>query len=253
MPSTKPEDPVHQYHHSSHLSRQMSLDVHGHAGQPAIVFPCLAGRFSDYADFGMVEALSPWLAAGQLRLFCVDSIDAESWTATHEHPGHRAWLQESYHRYIAEEVVGLVREQTGWAEPLIATGNSMGGMHAAISFFRRPDLFNTFIAFSGIYDAGYFFGDAQDPFVADNSPLRLLADLPDDHPWLDRYRHSHIHTAIGQGAWEDALLPSNHALASLLAGRGVPAQVEFWGEDVSHDWPWWHKMATHAFGTLKPL
>ena len=31
------------------------------------------------------------------------------------------------------------------------------------------------------------------------------------------------------------------ALADVLAAQGLPAHLEVWGGDVSHDWYWWGK------------
>ena len=31
-------------------------------------------------------------------------------------------------------------------------------------------------------------------------------------------------------------------LADVLAAQGLPAHLEIWGGDVSHEWYWWGKM-----------
>jgi esterase/lipase superfamily enzyme len=46
---------------SANLGRDMELRVYGHAGKPVMVFPCQEGRYFEYEDFGMVEALRPWI------------------------------------------------------------------------------------------------------------------------------------------------------------------------------------------------
>ena len=72
---------VREYHksYSSRLGREMELLVFGHAGLPVMVFPTSCGRFFDFEDRGMVAALAAKIDAGQLQLFCVDSVDVESW------------------------------------------------------------------------------------------------------------------------------------------------------------------------------
>ena len=47
---------------------------------------------------------------------------------------------------------------------------------------------------------------------------------------------------VGQGAWEDELKASTGRLAEVVHEKGIHAQVDFWGYDVNHDWPWWYKM-----------
>ncbi len=72
---------VREYHtgYSSRLGREMEILVFGHAGLPVMVFPTSCGRFYDFEDRGMVAALAAKIDSGQVQLFCVDSVDAESW------------------------------------------------------------------------------------------------------------------------------------------------------------------------------
>ena len=48
-----------EYHawHSPSLARTMELLVFGHSGTPMIVFPTSRGRFFDYENRGMVDAV----------------------------------------------------------------------------------------------------------------------------------------------------------------------------------------------------
>ena len=46
----------------------------------------------------------------------------------------------------------------------------------------------------------------------------------------------------GQGAYEDDAKADTQALADLLQAEGLPAHLELWGGDVSHEWYWWGKM-----------
>ena len=238
---------------SASLGRDMEFKTYGHGGLPAIVFPCMAGRFWDYAEFGMVEAMRPWLDAGRLRLITVDSIDNETWNSGSWDKAERARQQERYFHYLVDELVPRVHAETGWADRLMVTGNSMGGYHAAICMFRRPDLFGWMISLSGVFDPSHFFGDYSDPVLYDNSPAAFVAGMPDDHPYLDAYRHSSIVAAIGQGAWEESLLPSNHHMAAVLRDKNVGAWFDFWGPEWPHDWPTWHAMMPHYLGQLLRL
>ena len=33
--------------------------------------------------------------------------------------------------------------------------------------------------------------------------------------------------------------------ASLLAEKGIPHDLDMWGFDSAHDWPWWRKQLAH--------
>ena len=61
------------------LQRPMEALVYGHSGAPVLVFPTSRGRFHQWEDFQMVEALRHPIERGWLQLFCVDGIDNETW------------------------------------------------------------------------------------------------------------------------------------------------------------------------------
>ena len=87
----------------------MELLVFGHGGIPAVVFPTSCGRFFEFEDHGMVHAIHAKLEAGQMQLFCVDSVDSESWYSRGATPRERITRQIQYESYIMEELLPMVR------------------------------------------------------------------------------------------------------------------------------------------------
>lgn len=237
------------YHkfYSRSLGRDMEYKTYGVAGRSVLVFPSQNGRFYDYEDFRMVEAVQPFIEAGKIRLICVDGIDWETWSNAGGDPRWRIEQHERWYDYIVDELIPAVRRGD---ETFIATGCSMGGFHAALFFFRRPDLFDTLLSLSGLYHAGYFFGDYSDELVYDNSVLDFLQHMPPSHPYWDLYRRRRIICCVGQGRWEDDLLASTRRLDALLAERGVPCWFDYWGYDVDHDWCWWRRQIVYFLGQL---
>ena len=126
----------------------------------------------------------------------------------------------------------------------------MGGLHAGVFFFRRPDLFDTMISLSGLFDAQFFFRDYMDDLVYENSPIHFLPNMPEDHPWMDWYRKSNIIICVGQGAWEDEMRYDAARMRDIMEAKGIPGWVDFWGYDVNHDWPWWRKQLPYFVGTV---
>jgi esterase/lipase superfamily enzyme len=241
--------------HSPHLGREMALKVYGHWGAPYIVFPCSRGRYFDYEGMGMIAALAGFIDAGRVKLFAVDSVDAESWYDFGAPPAARNARHEAYDRYITAEVVPFVRQHCASPEArVMANGCSMGAYHAVNFFLRHPDLFAGTIALSGLYrlDRPEFgLGPADLPQVYFNSPLSYLPGLQD--PWyLERYRASRIVVCVGQGAWEHEALEDTRELDRLLHAHGTGAWVDYWGPDVNHDWPWWYRQMTYFLGHLHP-
>ena len=108
-------------------------------------------------------------------------------------------------------------------------------------FLRRPDLFRGVIALSGVYDADYFFDGWMNPTLYDNSPERFLPNMPPDHPWIRMYNERQIILCCGQGAWEEDGIRTLHNMNRIFHEKGIEAWCDFWGYDVSHDWPWWFK------------
>src|SRR5215813_3400008 len=100
---------VREYHKwfSPRLGRDMELLVFGHAGAAVLVFPTREGRFFDYENWGLVGALGEHVESGRMRLFCVDSLDAEALYCRCRPPQERIARARQYEGYILEEVVPL--------------------------------------------------------------------------------------------------------------------------------------------------
>ena len=242
-----------EYHkwYSERLNQDMEMKVYGHAGKPVVVFPSQAGRFFDFEDRGMVAAVAGFIEEGDITLYTVDSIDSQSWANFSAHPHDRAVRHESYDGYIIHEVMPFIQNRHPHLKA-VTTGVSMGGYHCANFFFRHPDKFDGVISLSGLFSLGYFIGGYMDNLVYFNSPLDFLPSLSD--PWyLDQYRQSQIIICAGQGAWEDEMRLEAFQLREILEIKGVPAWVDFWGQDVNHDWPWWLKQLPYFFNQLMPV
>ncbi|HEY7701318.1 MAG TPA: alpha/beta fold hydrolase [Candidatus Limnocylindrales bacterium] len=234
--------------HSEALGHEMWLKVYGHDGRPVVAFPSQDGRYGDWEGWGMVDAVGGLIAAGRLRLIALDSVDWQSWTNHAAAPADRARRHDAYDRYVAGEVAPFVASLTG-VERAWTTGASMGAYHALNVLLRHPDRFDGTIAMSGLYRLRHFIGDYVDDAVYFHSPLHFLPGLDDDW-YLSRLRQASIAIVVGQGAWEDEMLEDTRELEALLRAKGIPAIVDYWGEDVNHDWPWWRVMLPHYLERL---
>src|SRR3954470_23455586 len=133
------------------LERDMDLLMFGHAGARVLVFPSSMGSFFEWEDHGMIAALGEHLERGWLQLFCVGSVDDESWYAKWKHPHDRAVRQSEYERYLVSEVLPLTHQKN--SNPfLITTGASFGAYHAMDVALRHPGLVNRVLGMSGLYD-----------------------------------------------------------------------------------------------------
>lgn len=235
------------------LSKNMPIRVYGHWGMPLLVFPCSLGRYFDYEGMGMVDAISTYIEAGIVKLYCVESVDAETWYNFAVSPAERDRRYQDYDSYIFNEVVPFIRNHCEQPDIRIMTnGCSMGAYHALNMFLKHPDCFAGCIALSGLYrlDRQEFGLQADDiSQVYFNSPVHYLAGM--DNPWfLDWYRKSTIVVCVGQGAWEDETQEDTRSLEHIFQNKRIPAWVDFWGHDVDHDWPWWYQQMRYFLGSL---
>jgi esterase/lipase superfamily enzyme len=240
---------------SPNLGHEMTLKVYGHWGVPLIVFPCSRGRYFDYEGMGMIGALASFIDSGRIKLYCIDSIDNQSWYDFSLSPADRNGRHEAYDRYVTGEVVPFIRDHCRAPEIRSMTnGCSMGAYHAVNFYFKHPELFAGIIACSGLYrlDRPEFgLGPVDIPAVYYNSPLAYLSVLTES--WqLEEYRRGTIMISVGQGAWDEEALEDTRDLQTICRAKGIPAWFDIWGHDVNHDWPWWYKQMNHFLGHLCP-
>jgi esterase/lipase superfamily enzyme len=228
--------------YSPTLGREMELLTIGHAGARVLVFPTSMGKFFEWEDNGMPGALATHLQNGWIQLFCVDSVDKESWYDRKKWPGDRAWRHELYDRYILNEVLPFTRHRN--PNPyLIVTGASLGAYHAVNFAFRHPDVCNRVIGMSGMYNIKELTKDYTDANVYAHDPSHYMVDYYEPH-WYDAMRRLDIILAIGR---DDPHYQDNVHLSNTLWHRGLPHAFRVW-DGWSHDWPYWRQMIPRYIG-----
>ncbi|MGA3130115.1 MAG: alpha/beta hydrolase-fold protein [Terracidiphilus sp.] len=228
-----------EYHEwqSKRLNRSMELLVFGHAGLPVLVFPTSSGRFFDFEDRGMVAALAAKIDAGQMQLFCVDSVDQESWYNRQEAPSRRVARHMQYEAYLLDEVVPHIHQKN--PDPrLLALGCSFGGYHAVNIALRHPELFSGFFSMSGVFDLTGFLQGHYDQDCYFHLPTHYLPRLEDPQS-LDHMRAS---TYVLTTGLDDQCLVQNQQLDRILTERGIPHRFYVSDAPNSHDWPTWQRM-----------
>ena len=214
----------------------MELLVFGHGGTPYIVFPSSMGSFFEYEDTGMVGALGDKLGHGGLQLFCVSSVDRESWYNRGAHPRQRVERALAYEQYLLNDVVPLVRQRN--SNGVGVTGCSFGAYQALTFALRHPEVISSCVAMSGAFGIKQFLDGYYDQDCYLLSPPDFLPGLED--PWyLDRYRHHKWLLTTGE---HDICLRDNERMSNLLTSKGVSHSLHVW-QGMWHDWPWWQKMA----------
>ena len=225
----------------------MNILRYGHYGRPVLVFPTEQGKAKDFEQNGMVAALSGLLDSGRVKLYCVDSYDAFSWSNREISLEERARQHGHYESWILGEVVPFIHTDCGGAPEIATLGCSLGAFHAANFALKRADLFPLALCFSGNYDpAAWHAWGERGTQAYFNNPTDYVVHLNGDHlDWL-RDRISLL-LVCGQGQWEDTTgaLDSTRRLAALLESKGLRHELDLWGHDVPHDWPSWRAQVAH--------
>ena len=181
--------------------------------------------------------------AGEIQVFCVDSVDAESLYCFDIAPEDRLMRHLQYERYIVEEVVPFT-EQSGHRTALIAHGCSFGAFHAVSMTIRHPHIFHGALAFSGRYDLTLQAGDYHSLFHGycsdELNSIMPSATVPEirNRKLLHALRSIHFTFIIGE---EDPFHENNVQLATAMAAKKIPHSLKVWcGE--AHRFRYWRQM-----------
>ena len=229
--------------HSPSLNRHMEIAVYGHYGAALLMFPTAGADYLEYERFLMLDAIQQPIESGKFKAFSVNSLNSETWLKKHEHPRWKSILHQTYNDYIINEVVPYIKSQTSADTPIYTTGASLGALHAANMFFRRPDIFAGCIAMSGNYDLSTYTDGYWDQDVYFNSPMQYLQNLGDHHQ-LENMRRGKILIMTGSGNYETP--DASRAFSALLHSKGIPHELDVWGHDMPHDWPTWRAMLPYV-------
>jgi len=221
---------------SAALGRDMEMLVFGHAGARVIAFPTSMGRFFDWEDRGLVAALGERLEQGFIQLFCVDSVDSESWYNKTATPHERAVRHEQYDRYLLTEALPFTQEIN--SHPfVISAGPSFGAYHAVNFACRHPEHVNRVLGLSGFYDIKRFTGGYSDDDVYFNNPCDFL--MHEHEPArLEALRRLDIILATGR---TDSGCANNLYLSGILWSKNIWHALRLW-DGFAHDWPYWQQM-----------
>ena len=221
---------------SSALGRDMEILVFGSQGTPVLVFPTSMGRFYQWEDFGVIDHMAPRIEAGWLQLWCVDSVDGESFYAKERAPHERVARHQAYERYLLDEAIPAIRSANR-TPFLVAAGASFGATHAALLATRHPGVVGKAVCLSGAYEVSRFLDGWRDGDGYYVDPLAFLPDLTEER-YLAPLRQTEFVIATGE---DDRNANESRRLAGLLQAKGVSADLHMWN-GWAHDWPYWKEM-----------
>ncbi len=240
------------YHkwYSHRVGREMELLAFGHAGDRVVVFPTRQGRFYDYENWGLVDALRERIQGGRLQLFCVDSFDSSSLYDWDIPPWERIARHCRFEDYILCEVLPLTAAVNPHSR-LVAHGCSIGAYHAVNVALRHPWLFAKVVGLSGRYDLTHeyawyrnLFSGYYDQDVYFNTPNHFVPNISDES-LLRALRSLDIRLVVGEA---DYFLESNRRLSEALWNKGVWHTFDVWPDRAAHAPRYWREMVARHLG-----
>lgn len=231
------------YHkwYSPNLNREIEMLVFGHSGYPVILFPTSMGSYHENKDQGLIASAKWYIEQGLIQIFCIGSIDKDSFYNKNIHPYHKIQNHVWYDKMICHELVEKVKNNT-YSGKVAVAGCSFGGYHAANFAFRHPGYVSHLFSMSGAFSIKSFMDGFHDENVYFNSPEDYLPGLNDRELW-------NMDIVLGTSNW-DICLDANLNLSRILAHKDVPHWLDI-RQNQKHDWPVWKEMFPHYLSRIK--
>lgn len=223
-----------KYHkfYSPSLGRNIEMLEYGHWGYPILLFPTSRGTHYQNRDFGLTKTVQGFVDSGKVKLYCIDSIDADTWYARHLHPAVRVLNHICYDRMLSEEIVPYL-QSTSHVEKIGVGGCSFGGFQAANFAFKHPELVAHMFSMGGAFDIKTFLGGYYDDNVYFNNPVDFMQN---EQGW----RYNHMKIVLGTSE-HDFCKTDNEYMSNILHNKGIAHWLDI-RPYANHDWPVWREM-----------
>ena len=183
----------------------------------------------------MIEAVGDKLNNGELQIYCVDSVDSESWYNRSAHPYWRVQRHLQYERYIINDVFPLMWNKN-WTPHTTVTGCSFGAYHAVNFAFHHPDMVNACVSMGGSFDIRSFM---------DGWSARMCTSTIRRTIWRTALTGGDTTTCARCWPLANMTCAGTRTRGSprFAGDKGIRHELHVWGDRSYHDWPWWRPMA----------
>ena len=219
--------------HSKILNIDLNYVGFGEGGRPLIMFPTSNGRYNENEDFGLVKAVEDKIEVGDIQVFCIDSVNRESWADDSLPPKEKLRRHQLFDRFLSEELFPELSRRSGRDDPIVY-GASAGAWQAATFSARHPEQVGRCVAFSGFYDLRQLLDGWWSEDCYYFSPADFISNM--DEEWCQRLSRVGWVVATGDG---DQLVSETKNFAAVLRKKGISVHEEVWPGVFGHDWPFW--------------
>ena len=222
---------------SPSLGRNMELTVYGDSGTPIIGLPTRGATCEQWEKFGMVEAITYQLEQGYNQLYCLSSVDKESFLNGQASPPQRLIRHGQYQSYLVEEVVPYIQEQNK-TDFVIVAGTDLGAYHAITTALKHPKKFGKAIGMSGVYDIKHFLDGFYNDEVYYNNPVDFVPNL-NNQPVLEHIRNVDIRLVSYD---TDERKENSQRMSDVLRMKFIEHEFDVWGMEDRDEWDLWPRM-----------
>jgi esterase/lipase superfamily enzyme len=222
----------------------MEMLVFGHNGYPIILFPTAKGRYYECKDSGLITSISDLIDSGQIKVYCPDGYDSESWYNYTINPADRVKNYTNYELAILYDVIEFAKHETQKGKVGVA-GCDFGGYHAVNIALKHPDQINNLISISGWFDIKQFIWGYYDDNCYFNNPPDYLPNLTDIW-YLEKFRMMGIILGIGEN---DDYVIQNKKLSDILTSKNINNWLDI-QPDANHDWQLWNQLFPKYLKTI---
>jgi esterase/lipase superfamily enzyme len=111
---------------SPNLNKEMEIVAYGDYGVALLLFPTAAADYLEYERFQMIETLAPYIDAGKIKVYSINSINSESWLNDEMNPKDKIIRHQQFNDYVTEEVVPFINNDCNNEAEIITCGASLG-------------------------------------------------------------------------------------------------------------------------------
>ena len=218
----------------------MEMLTIGDWGYPIILFPTSRGRYYENKDFKLTESVRYFVESGKIKLYCLDSIDRDTWYARHLHPAVRVLNHICYDRMVSEELIPSISYECNVNKVGVA-GCSFGGFQALNFAFRHPEQVAYMFSMGGAFDIKQFLDGYYDENAYFNNP-------PDYIPNANNGNFHDMKIVLGTSE-HDFCKGENQNMSYILHTKGIAHWLDI-RPYANHDWPIWREMFNDYIGKM---
>ena len=215
----------------------MRLAIYGERGTPILAFPTRGKDCEQWEERGMTGAISLQLEEGFNQLYCVDSVDRESFLNKDIDASKRILRHIQYESFILDEVIPFIRESNR-IDYLIVSGVDLGGYHAINMALKHPKQFGKAIGISGIYDVKHFLDEFYNDNVYYNNPSDYMPNL-NKQELLNQIREVDYRLV---SFTNDQRVEEAERMSNVLRMKFIEHELDIWDIDESEEWELWKQM-----------